>query len=155
MTQSLWFRQAVAVLAEKGHIEVNLVPKHEKWFRREYRRRVGRYPAKNAYNVATNPDVKKGSQLRVVLDSSDTVDRRIVERGLGIKLGAGAGGKGYRKGSKDLCMKLIAAGLDIGRRPPHRGTPTVSDLQAEAQTWEKNAKEYLEGFRAEITREVA
>lgn len=155
MAETLWFRQAVAVLAARGHIEVNLVPDDVSWFTRQYRKFVGRKPTRGSFNVARDPNIKGGSELRIVLDSDDEQDKRIVERGLGITLRSGAGGKGFRKGSRQICMRLIQAGLDIGRRPPHKPVATARQLRAEAKKWEKNAKEYLEGFRKEITREIS
>lgn len=154
MPGSPWFKRAVLLLAEKGRIEVNVVPNDLRSFKQEYKRLVGTPPQPSSFNVASNPSKKGGSELRLILDSEDAEDVRIVEMGLRIELRRGSGGKSYRKGSRRLCMKLIASGLDIGGRPPHRRLASEEEIRADVERLANNARRYLEGFRKEITREV-
>ena len=145
--------RAIALLAKKGRIEVNVLPKNEDRFRRIYRTLTGKDPGRNSYNVAKDPRKKGGDQLRLVVLDSSTESKELVERGLGITLGKGPGGKGWRKGNNDLCIDLIAAGLDIGGRPSRLvAQPGAVSKRLKEMVHEQ--REYLEGFTKEVTREL-
>lgn len=144
---------AISLLTKKGRIEVNILPKNEDRFRRIYRRITGRNPSRASYNVAKNPRKKGGDQLRLVLSDESVAAKELVEKGLGVVLGKGPGGKGWRKGDNDLCIDLIAAGLDIGGNPPRVGSKkTVITRRLKEMVREQ--QEYLEGFEREVTREL-
>lgn len=69
----------------------------------------------------------------------------MIEKGLGIKLGKGPGGRGWCKGNNDLCIDLIAAGLDIGGRPARIET-THASVSRQIKKMVEAQREYLEGF---------
>lgn len=145
--------RAIALLGRHGRIEVNILPKNEHRFRRLYKSLTGKNANKTTYNVATNPEKKGGDQLRLILRSKTEEDKALVERGLGITLGRGPGGHGWRKGDNDLCLDLIAAGLDIGGLPP-REQMSQSAVRARLKDMSEKQREFLEGFKREISREV-
>jgi hypothetical protein len=144
---------AIALLTKKGRIEVNILPKNEARFRRIYRRMTGRNPTRGAYNVAKDPKKKGGDQLRLVVLDDSIEAKELVEKGLGVALGKGPGGKGWRKGDNDLCIDLIAAGLDIGGKRP-RVESRKAAITRRLKEMVKEQQEYLEGFKREVTREL-
>ena len=153
MLNNKYTASAIALLCQRGRIEVNLIPKNEARFRRIYKKLTGRVPDRQAYSVAKNPRTKGGDQLRLLLLDTAIESKKLVEAGLGIVLGKGSGGRGWRKGDNDLCIDLIAAGLDIGGRTPRLGmTKTV--IAKRLKTLVNEQREYLEGFKREVTREL-